>query len=122
VNNLRVIAITHQQFPLETVGVFYIKPENRKDVLTALKESAGLKEVMYLATCNRVELVFTLDHFVCPGLTARILQTLRPDLDEEEVRRIAHQCDRYNGPEALEHILRVASSLESAVCRCRTYW
>lgn len=113
--DIRVIALTHRQFPLDTIGAFYIAPEHRSGALQGVRTSAGIQEFMYLATCNRVELVFTLDHYVCPGLTAKILSGLRPDLPETEIREIAQRCDRYNGPEAVEHLLRVASSLESVV-------
>lgn len=114
-NDIRVIAITHRDFSLETVGAFYLEPEARAAKLEALKQQFGIDELMYLATCNRVEIIFTIGHYVCPGLTGNILQALRPDISEEQIREIASRASRYNGPEALEHLLRVASSLESVV-------
>jgi glutamyl-tRNA reductase len=115
VNDIRVIAISHRDFPLETVGAFYMQPEVRAEKLHQLKEKFGMSELMYLATCNRVEIIFTLGHYVCPGLTAGILQEIRPDWNEAQIREVATQCARFNGPEAVEHLLRVASSLESVV-------
>ena len=114
-NEIRVIAITHRDFPLETVGQFYLSPEARAERLKAIRDGFGMDELMYLATCNRVEIIFTLRHYVCPGLTASILQALQPELQETQVRQVAGAAARYNGPEAVEHLLRVASSLESAV-------
>jgi glutamyl-tRNA reductase len=115
VNDLRVIAITHKNFPLETVGRFHLSPENRKDVLQGVKNKFNISELIYLSTCNRVELVFSLPHFVCPGITAQVLKELQPSLTEEECRGIALSTERYNGPEAARHMLEVASSMDSVV-------
>lgn len=115
VNDLRVVAITHKNFPLETIGKFHISDDVRKNSLSKIKENCGLSEVMYLSTCNRVEFIFTLPHYVCPGVTAQILNAVGVDLTENEIRSIAARAERYNGIEAAEHLLNVASSLDSAV-------
>ncbi len=70
---------------------------------------------MYLSTCNRVELIFSLPHFVCPGVTAGILKNLQPNFSENEIRDISYKAERYNGTEAAEHLLRVASGVDSVV-------
>jgi len=115
VNDLRVIAITHKHFSLEEIGRFHIQPEQREEVLQNLKSSFQLSEVMFLSTCNRVELVFSLPHYVCPGLTAQLLSGLHPNLDESFIKSAAARAERYNGAESIQHLLRVASSLESLV-------
>ncbi len=74
-----------------------------------------MSELMYLSTCNRVELIFSHPHFVCPGVTANILRNLQPSLTENEIRDISYQAERYNGTEAAEHLLRVASGVDSLV-------
>jgi glutamyl-tRNA reductase len=115
VNDLRVVAITHKNFPLETIGKFHIADDSRKETLSRIKESCGMAEVMYLSTCNRVEFIFTLPHYVCPGVTAQMLAATGVDLSEEELRKIAALAERHNGIEAAEHLLNVAASLDSAV-------
>ena len=80
-----------------------------------MKESCGMGEVMYLSTCNRVEFIFTLPHYVCPGVTAQMLAATGVELSEEELRKIAGRAERHNGIEAAEHLLNVAASLDSAV-------
>lgn len=74
-----------------------------------------MDEVMYLSTCNRVEFIFTLPHYVCPGVTAQLLKATGINLSDEEIRAIAARAERHNGVEAAEHLLNVASSLDSAV-------
>jgi glutamyl-tRNA reductase len=114
-NELRVIALTHKNFPLETIGKFHVAPELREATLGNLKNHFGFKEFMYVSTCNRVEFVFSLPHYVCPGLTGQIISEFIPSMSQDEVKDIAHKAERYNGPEAAEHLLRVASSLDSVV-------
>ncbi len=115
VNEIRVIAISHKNFPLETIGKFHIAPEQRERILSEIKISTGIDEIMYLSTCNRVEFIFTLPHFVCPGFTNSFLKKLNTGLSEEELNSISIQAERFNREEAVEHILKVCSSLESIV-------
>ncbi len=114
-NDLRVVAITHKNFPLETIGKFHIADDERKNVLSTIKDTCAMGEVMYLSTCNRVEFIFTLPHYVCPGVTAQMLAATGVDLTEEEIRSIAARAERHNGVEAAEHLLNVAASLDSAI-------
>lgn len=114
-NDLRVVAITHNNFPLETIGKFHVADEKRKEILTRVKEMCGMGEIMYLSTCNRVEFIFTLPHYVCPGVTAQMLAATGVKLSEEELRSIAAKAERHNGAEAAEHLLHVAASLDSAI-------
>lgn len=114
-NELRVVAISHKNFSLETIGKFHLADDNRFTRLAAIAAEIGMKEIMYLSTCNRVELIFTLPHYVCPGVTANILRMMPSGLDDATIKTIAAQADRYNGREAGEHLLRVASSLDSAI-------
>lgn len=114
-NELRVIAITHKHFSLEEIGKFHIAPEHRNDALERLKNTLELSEIMFLSTCNRVEIIFSQPHYVCPGQTTLILQNLYDHLPLEFLKEIAHKADRFNGSESAEHLLRVASGLESLV-------
>ena len=114
-NELRVIAITHKNFTLDEIGKFHIQPEQRLAALQSLKEKFNLSEIMYLSTCNRVEIIFAQNHYVCPGQTTNLLSALHPQLESAFIIESAHKAERYNGIESVEHLLRVASSLESLV-------
>ncbi|MFM7729006.1 MAG: hypothetical protein ACKO7B_20070, partial [Flavobacteriales bacterium] len=114
-NDLRVVALTHKNFPLETIGLFHIADDQREKILSHVKDVCGIGEIMYLSTCNRVEFIFTLPHYVCPGVTAQLLKATGVDLKEEEVRSVAARAERCNGLDAAEHLLNVASSLDSAI-------
>lgn len=115
VRKVQVISVNHHQFPLETIGKFHVNDNDRLTALTEMKKITGCDEVMYVATCNRVEWIFTLDHFVCPGLTQQVLQQFSSIKDADFLRNTAVQCTRLDGDEASEHVLRTAGSLNSAV-------
>ena len=114
-NELRVVALTHKHFTLDTIGKFHVDDNRREQVLKQLIHHIGIGELMYLSTCNRVEIVFTLPHYVCPGVTANMLKLIQPNLDEADIKSIAAQAERFNGVEAAEHLLNVAASLDSAI-------
>lgn len=115
VRKVQVISVNHHQFPLETIGQFHLNDEYRLKALQEMKKITGCDEVMYVATCNRVEWIFTLDHFVCPGLSQQVLQLFCKDTDSDFLKSVANQCIRLEGEEAAEHLLRTAGSLNSAV-------
>jgi len=115
VNDIKAIALTHKNFDLELIGQFHISPEARLERLSQIKKQFGLDELMYLSTCNRVELVFTLPHYLCPGVTTNVLQALAPSMSEMIVKDVAYRAERYNGLEAAEHLIEVASSIDSVV-------
>ena len=112
---VQVISVNHHQFPLEAIGKFHVNDDQKLSALADMKKITGCDEAMYVATCNRVEWIFTLDHFVCPGLTQQILQIFSSNLESDFLKNIANQCVRVAGEEAAEHLLRTAGSLNSAV-------
>jgi glutamyl-tRNA reductase len=84
VNELRIIAITHKSFPLETIGKLHLADDSRIEALSSMKSTNQLSELMFLSTCNRVEIIFSLPHYIGPGVTAMCCVTLS-FLNEEEI-------------------------------------
>jgi glutamyl-tRNA reductase len=114
VKKVQLISIQHQQFPLETIGKFHLEESQWGESLRKAKEISGCEEIMYITTCNRVEWIFTLDHYVCPGLAAQII-TLFSSAEESMIKEVAQQCLRLSDDEAILHCLKTAGSLNSAV-------
>ncbi len=114
-NNLRAISINHHHFPLETIGSFAISQEELKARLDAVKEEFQMSELMYLGTCNRVEVVFDVPHFVCSGFTQKLLSHLFPNHDNSFIKGVSQKAQRFNGEETADHIFRVAASLDSLI-------
>ena len=114
-NNLRAISINHHHFPLETIGSFAINSDDLQDRLNAVKQKFNLSELMYLGTCNRVEVVFDVPHFVCPGFTNELLSFMFQEHDTSFIKGVSQKAQRFNGEETADHIFRVAASLDSLI-------
>ena len=59
-NQIKTIAFTHKTTDLNDIGKLYIDELDRKEKLSKLLP-LGIKEIYYLATCNRVEFTFVDD-------------------------------------------------------------
>lgn len=114
-NNLRAISLNHHHFPLETIGSFAIPHEELEARLDAAKQEFKMSELMYLGTCNRVELVFDVPHFVCSGFTQQLLSFMFPEHDKSFIKGVAQKAQRFNGDETADHVFRVAASLDSLI-------
>src|SRR3546814_12336618 len=55
---LNIIAFTHRNLQLDTVGKLVVDSEESPVRLQELKEHFGWADVMMIGTCNRVELVY----------------------------------------------------------------
>lgn len=112
--NLRIIAFTHKNLDLKEIGKLVLAPEEKKSVLSALKEELNIQELFYIGTCNRVELVFTLEYDVNDYLLNKVIQHLsNQKIENPEILRKAASV--YQDEAALVHLMRVSSSLESLV-------
>jgi glutamyl-tRNA reductase len=100
---------------LETIGSFAISQEELKARLDAVKEEFQMSELMYLGTCNRVEVVFDVPHFVCSGFTQQLLSFMFPEHDKSFIKGVSQKAQRFNGEETADHIFRVAASLDSLI-------
>jgi len=88
----------------------YIAPEDREQKLKELLQF-GFSDLVYLATCNRIEFYTTAKDPFCDTrrLWSKVLNHFGID---EEGYYAGYQLE---GKSALRHIIRVASSLESLV-------
>ena len=90
-----------------------LSAEDRDERLSAIRRATGVSEMVYLATCNRVEVLFA-DH------GERALGEYRPLFFEALMGRPpkAGEAERtfraWGGEGAVEHLLLVAAGLDSA--------
>jgi glutamyl-tRNA reductase len=112
--NLRIIAFTHKNLDLKEIGKLVLAPEEKQQILTSLKEELNIGELFYIGTCNRVELVFTLENDVNDYILNKIINHLTVNkFDNIDV--IKNAASVYQDEAALIHLMRVSSSLESLV-------
>ncbi len=113
-----ILTITHKNTDLKTIGDFIIdnkSPEASLLVLEKIKASFKIDEIMYLATCNRVMFFFHKQNF---------------ESDDESIKKFFYQVndkltalngtlgnhvEHHQGEEAIQHLLAVASSIDSMV-------
>jgi glutamyl-tRNA reductase len=112
---LKTIAFTYKRTPLKELNRFYLHEENRKERLAFVKYNCDLAEILYLATCNRIEFIFKSDHDCDKRFLRKFFQHFRQDWSSEEIEFAIEHAEVYEGEEALRHIYRVASSLDSLV-------
>lgn len=114
-NSFKIIAITHKNTPLELIGKLHLDESHQQDYLTALKLKMELKELMYLTTCNRVELVINADREVSVDFLQELFSALNSKLTPEERETLSNSALVFEGDEALRHLFEVSSSLDSLV-------
>jgi glutamyl-tRNA reductase len=113
---LKVIAFTHKQIDLKELGCLVLRNEAIDERLLLIKSKFAIHEIFYLATCNRVEFVFTADQKVDKEFVKEFLVTLHVEyLLSEQLEMIVENCCVFEQEEALNHLMRVSSSLESLV-------
>ncbi|MBL7933300.1 MAG: glutamyl-tRNA reductase [Bacteroidia bacterium] len=114
-DTFKVIAFTHKNLPLELIGKLHLSQEEQTDLLLKLKQHFQFEELLFLSTCNRIELLIKSTSDVDVSLTKEIALYLNGKLNNYEATRLADAAEIYEGEEGIQHILKVASSLESLV-------
>lgn len=113
--HFKVIAITHKLNGLNEVGKFHISDDELQSRLTYLKQQAGLDELMYLSTCNRVEFYFTTKHILDDDFLVGFFYAFNRKWSETQLLQAIKCSEHYSGEEAIKHVFNVASSLDSMV-------
>lgn len=114
-HRIKTIAFTHKLTPLKDLNRFFLHEENRKARLEYLKYSCEISEILYVATCNRIEFIFTTHHTLDHDFVTKFFHHFREDWTKDEVEFAIKHAEIFEGEAALRHIYRVASSLDSLV-------
>ena len=113
--SLKVIAFTHKKTPLSELSRYFLHEENKLERLSVLRFAMDIDEICYLATCNRIEFIFTTQQVLNSQFLNRFFKNFRSDWTEEEISFAISHCEAYEGESAVEHLFKVASSLDSMV-------
>jgi glutamyl-tRNA reductase len=112
---LKIIAFTHKNLDLELIGKLHLNEEDQRSVLGALKLNFNIEELVYLSTCNRVELILCTDKEADKAFIKEICLFINSRLNNSETEKLSSQAEVFEGEKGAEHLLRVASSLDSLV-------
>jgi glutamyl-tRNA reductase len=112
-HRIGVVGTSWHQHSNALLAELTIPRESRLERLPALREQAGVEELVYIATCGRVEIAFaTSDNFSFDTCRRRLFAALtgrEPNAGEAE-----HAMRAWHGEGAAEHLFVVASGLDSA--------
>ena len=113
--SLKVIALTHKTVELDEIGKFHVEDTEKEARLKSLCENAGINELMYLSTCNRVEFVFTSQESFSGNYLRNFFKSFNPEWDEAQIDFAVNNCILHEGEDVVKHLFNVASSLDSLV-------
>lgn len=106
-----VVGLSHKTAPIEIREKLSFSEHQVKEGLAHLKCYPGVQEGLIVSTCNRVE-VYAVTQEAGDGFQElhRFLANHGPDLSEEAISKALYF---YAGRDAVGHLYRVASSLDS---------
>ena len=109
---LLLTGLNHRTAPVEVRERLAFEEKALPEALDQLKQRPGLLEGMILSTCNRVEVAVAADEDTDAGLAVEGFLVETRSVQREWV---SPHLYRYQGPDAIRHLFRVASSLDSMV-------
>lgn len=116
VKGFKIAALTHKKNDLNFLGDFQLEKEQIADLKQQMP-TFGMDELVYLNTCNRVEVMVYANEGYTKKQAAQFLKYIASINNNFEVSEedLLTKMDWFEGVGAVEHIYRVASSLDSMV-------
>jgi len=105
-----LIGVNHNTAPVEVRERFAIPESKLSDAVSRLAKYPGIEEGMIVSTCNRVEFLARSANGCDPNLRGYLRDFFQTDLEPYDKYLYEYQED-----EAVRHLFRVASSLDSMV-------
>ncbi|MCI5058768.1 MAG: glutamyl-tRNA reductase [Flavobacteriales bacterium] len=112
---IKAIALTHNNLPIEDLGVFHLEESLWKETLSRVKSELALSELLYISTCNRIEFVFTTDQKVNKAFIRKFYSNFFNEKLEIDIDSYIDHSEVFEALDAVDHMFRVASSLDSLV-------
>jgi glutamyl-tRNA reductase len=109
---LLVTGVSHKTAPVAVRESLAFREETLPASLADLKARGGVAEAMILSTCNRVEITLTTGDECDPGA---LVDSFLAALKGVDPAALQPHLYRHEGRDAIHHIFRVASSLDSMV-------
>jgi len=115
IKEIHSIAFTHRNLDVRKIGRLHIAIENQQSRFSHLKTVLGLDEVVFLSTCNRVEYFFVTTVPVNQTFLHTFFTELYPEMDPENTAYYSDKAEIYDRMDAVVHLFKVASSIDSLV-------
>jgi len=114
-HRLKVISFNHQNLPLELVGKLHLDEYTQASILGAVKANFQFDELMFLSTCNRVEFYVSTPNEISPYILEKVIAAINQVLPKSSIDQLASSATILQDEEAVSHVFKVASSLNSLV-------
>jgi glutamyl-tRNA reductase len=111
VDQIMIIGVNHKVAPVEVREKLAYTGDCAHPVIE-LGKIPGCKECCFLGTCNRVEVIFSGNDGENTAMAVRKFLFSRSKLNDEEAKKYSYF---YKGQEAVNHLFRVAASLDSMI-------
>lgn len=108
-SNIILIGANHKTAPVELREKLSFSTEETIAALEFLKQDKAIKEALLFSTCNRTEVVYIPEN----GDQADKIIALISDFKKLDVAEFKTALYIYRGDDAIRHLFRVASSLDS---------
>jgi glutamyl-tRNA reductase len=106
------LGMNHETAPVELRECLARDPGNTSAALASMRKFQSIREGLFISTCNRVEALYTSEE---PEEARRSVIALLSDLGDVPEHAFVSSLYTFQDAEAIRHIFRVASSLDSLV-------
>ena len=107
-----LIGINHKTAPIELRECLAFSEEDMLNTFSVFKNNPVIMELMLFSTCNRVELLMTTP---TPDKAIQSAKQYLSDSKQMELKQFESSLYIHQGEDAIRHIFRVASSLDSLI-------
>lgn len=111
----KLITLSHKVIGLKQIGKFVIPANELPSVLPSLKEKFRMEELLYLSTCNRIVFFMVSDRKIDKRLLKNIFQSVNHNVSAFDIEEAAEKSIVLESHDAINHLMEVASSLDSMV-------
>jgi glutamyl-tRNA reductase len=117
ISNYKIITISYHNTNLKDLGKFILPESNEEfvDKLSAIKEWFGVSELLYISTCNRVMFILYGEAHISNDTVVSMYNRFIPNLSDSDIEVLKQSVGIYVGIGAIQHIFKVASSVDSLV-------
>lgn len=117
IENYKVVTFTHHQVNVADLGKYQVVGQGEDQIarLNVIKSRLGIKELLYLATCNRVSFIFYTLQKVDYDFLCQLIKLANNRNDEDGMTQLNDDASLYEGIEAIQHVFEVAGSIDSLV-------
>lgn len=118
IDYFKSITVSHKLLNTNELGNFVIRFDSNQKLaneLAELKQAFRQDEIIYLATCNRVTIVFYGAQPMSSSDAINLFRRVNPLLNQKEHLNLQKVIQLKTGLNAIDHILEVMSSIDSLV-------